>query len=100
MYLSIVYHDIQLIPLEFKSEAASVLEEDSRVNEDVCMSAGDVISKHSGPNGCIAFAVRRPGGYNALYSIYCIHTYVSKSIIYMSKCSNLMSSVLYLLVIG
>lgn len=54
-----------LIPLEFKSEAASVLEagdaEPSMVSESACMSASDVIRKHSGKNGCIAFAVRRPG---------------------------------------
>ena len=86
MYISIIYHDIQLIPLEFKSEAASVLEEDSRVNEDVCMSAGDVISKHSGPNGCIAFAVRRPGGYNVLYPIYCIHTLMKQEYILIYTC--------------
>ncbi|KAL7535911.1 hypothetical protein ACHAXR_006806, partial [Thalassiosira sp. AJA248-18] len=52
-----------LIPLEFKSEAAAVLEGDSAsstVTESACMSAADVISKHSGKNGCIAFAVRRP----------------------------------------
>ena len=79
MYLSIIiYHDIQLIPLEFKSEAASVLGEDSRVNEDVCMSAGDVISKHSGPNGCIAFAVRRPGKQGILLSVMygAVKTYI------------------------
>jgi len=81
MYLSIVYHDIQLIPLEFKSEAASVLEEESRVNEDVCMSAGDVISKHSGPNGCIAFAVRRPGRYEVLIFDRCS----KQELIYMSN---------------
>lgn len=55
-----------LIPLEFKSEAASVLEggdteSPSVVSESACMAAADVISKHSGENGCIAFAVRRPG---------------------------------------
>lgn len=53
-----------LIPLEFKSEAASALEggaEASPVSEFACMSAEDVIRNHSGVNGCIAFAVRRPG---------------------------------------
>jgi len=53
-----------LIPLEFRSEAAAVLEGDaetSLVSESACMSATDVIRKHSGKNGCIAFAVRRPG---------------------------------------
>jgi len=56
-----------LAPLEFKSEAASALEGGgdanvpSRVSESACMSAADVIKKHSGKNGCIAFAVRRPG---------------------------------------
>mmetsp|Transcript_28293 Transcript_28293/g.60307 ORF Transcript_28293/g.60307 Transcript_28293/m.60307 type:complete len:91 (-) Transcript_28293:2067-2339(-) len=53
-----------LIPLEFKSEASLALEgnaESSAVSESACMTAEDVISKHSGKNGCIAFAVRRPG---------------------------------------
>jgi len=52
-----------LVTLEFKSKVASVLEGDgsSLVSETTCMSAADVISKHSGKNGCIAFAVRRPG---------------------------------------
>jgi len=53
-----------LIPLEFRSEAAAVLEgdaESSMVSESACMSAEDVIRNHSGKNGCIAFAVRRPG---------------------------------------
>jgi len=52
-----------LIPLEFKSEAAAAIEGDdaSTVVESACMSATDVISKHSVKNGCIAFAVRRPG---------------------------------------
>ena len=45
----------------------------SLVKESECMSASDVISNHSGPNGCIAFAVRRPGEYvtkcyHALYN--------------------------------
>ena len=55
---------VQLIPLEFKSEAASALEgggDSSQVSEATCMQARDVISKHSGKHGCIAFAVRRPG---------------------------------------
>lgn len=53
-----------LIPLEFKTEAAAVLEGDvepSVVSESACMSAEDVIRNHSGENGCIAFVVRRPG---------------------------------------
>ena len=52
---------LQLIPLEFKSEAASALEESPIVSESACMSASDVIAKHSGGSGSIAFAVRRPG---------------------------------------
>ena len=36
--------------------------DDSKVNESsACMSTKEVISQHTGPNGCIAFAVRRPG---------------------------------------
>lgn len=52
-----------LVTLEFKSKVTSALEggETSLVSETACMSAADVISKHSGKNGCIAFAVRRPG---------------------------------------
>ena len=51
-----------LIPLEFKSEAASALEgSESMVSEAACMSAADVIAQHGGKHGCIAFAVRRPG---------------------------------------
>jgi len=53
-----------LIPLEFRTEAAAVLEGDdtsSLVAESACMSTADVIRKHSGKNGCITFAVRRPG---------------------------------------
>jgi hypothetical protein len=53
----------QLIPLEFRSKAAAALEGDNApiVSETACMSAADVISKHSGEHGCIAFAIRRPG---------------------------------------
>lgn len=59
-----------LIPLEFKSEtwhpAASALEGDddsstATVLESTCMTAENVIRQHSGKNGCIVFAVRRPG---------------------------------------
>jgi len=52
-----------LVPLEFRSEAAAALEGDdaSLITESACMSAADVIKRHSGKNGCIAFAVRRPG---------------------------------------
>ncbi|KAL7444370.1 hypothetical protein ACHAXH_009970 [Discostella pseudostelligera] len=51
-----------LIPLEFRSKAAAALEGDNApiVSETACMSAADVISKHSGEHGCIAFAIRRP----------------------------------------
>ena len=81
---------IQLIPLEFKSEASSVLEGDgSLVKESECMSASDVISNHSGPNGCIAFAVRRPGEYvtrryyHALYNTT-LYSYITFSNILIS----------------
>ncbi|KAL7535885.1 hypothetical protein ACHAXR_007781 [Thalassiosira sp. AJA248-18] len=42
-----------LVPLEFKSEAAAAVKGDaeSTVTESACMSAADVISKHSGRNG-------------------------------------------------
>jgi len=56
-----------LIPIEFRSEgtvAAAVVagdDEPSLVSESACMSTADVIRKHSEKNGCIAFAVRRPG---------------------------------------
>ncbi|KAL3761644.1 hypothetical protein ACHAWU_000131 [Discostella pseudostelligera] len=51
-----------LIPLEFRSKAAAALEGDNApiVSETACMSTADVISKHSGEHGCIAFAIRRP----------------------------------------
>jgi hypothetical protein len=54
---------LQFAPLEFKSKSASVLEGagSSLVSETACVSAEDVIGKHSGEYGCIAFAVRRPG---------------------------------------
>ena len=70
---------MQLIPLEFKSEASSVIEGDeSLVKESECMSASDVISNHSGPHGCIAFAVRRPGEYMLLNIImHCTYNYSS-----------------------
>ena len=80
---------IQLIPLKFKSEASSVLEGDaSLVKESECMSASDVISNHSGPNGCIAFAVRRPGEYvtryyHALYNTT-LYSYITFSNILIS----------------
>lgn len=53
----------QFAPLEFKTKSASVLEGDgsSLVSETACVSAGDVIERHTGEYGCIAFAVRRPG---------------------------------------
>ena len=53
----------QLIPLEFRSKTAAALEgaDSPIVSESLCMSAADVISKHSGEYGCIAFAIRRPG---------------------------------------
>jgi len=59
----------QLIPLEFRSKTAAALEgaDSPIVSESLCMSAADVISKHSGEYGCIAFAIRRPGE----NSIYC-----------------------------
>ena len=70
---------MQLIPLEFKSEASSVIEGDgSLVKESECMSATDVISNHSGPNGCITFAVRRPGEYVTKY-YYCMITVLTFS---------------------
>lgn len=52
-----------LVPLEFQTEAAAALEgpEASLVSESACMSASDVLAKHSGKHGSIAFAVRRPG---------------------------------------
>jgi len=55
----------QLIPLEFRSKTAAALEgaDSPIVSESLCMSAADVISKHSGEYGCIAFAIRRPGSH-------------------------------------
>jgi len=54
-----------LIPLEFRSKTAAALEgaDSPIVSESLCMSAADVISKHSGEYGCIAFAIRRPGSH-------------------------------------
>ena len=59
----ICYLSFQLVPLEFQTEAAAALEgpEASLVSESACMSASDVLAKHSGKHGSIAFAVRRPG---------------------------------------
>ena len=52
----------QLTPLEFKTEAASALDgTDGGIVESSCIDAESVIRQHSGPLGCIAFAVRRPG---------------------------------------
>ena len=49
--------------LEIKEDSTAVLESDATlVAEKTCMSASDVISTHSGKNGCLVFAVRRPGG--------------------------------------
>ena len=56
----------QLAPLEISSEVASFLQESDEspnpvVTESSCMIASEVIRKHTGKHGCIAFAVRRPG---------------------------------------
>ena len=67
---------VQLVTLEFKSKVTSALEggESSLVSATACMSAADVIGKHSGKNGCIAFAVRRPGETNCTFTTYmCCH---------------------------
>ena len=53
-----------LVSLEFKEESIAALDAsdaESLVAERTCMSASDAISTHSGKNGCIVFAVRRPG---------------------------------------
>lgn len=51
-----------LTPLEFKTEAASALDgTDGGIVESSCIDAESVVRQHSGPLGCIAFAVRRPG---------------------------------------
>ena len=56
----------------------------SLVKESECMSASDVISNHSGPNGCIAFAVRRPGEYVAKY-YHALYNYKTLSKVLISQ---------------
>ncbi len=51
----------ELTQLEFKTEAASALEGTDGIVESSCIDAVSVVRQHSGPLGCIAFAVRRPG---------------------------------------
>lgn len=52
-----------LVSLEIKEESIAALDsaDASLVAEKTCASASDVISTHSGKNGCLVFAVRRPG---------------------------------------
>lgn len=52
-----------LVSLEIKEESIAALDsaDASLVAEKTCASASDVISAHSGKNGCLVFAVRRPG---------------------------------------
>eukprot|EP00804_Cyclotella_cryptica_P016437 CCRYP_004672-RA/>CCRYP_004672-RA protein AED:0.10 eAED:0.10 QI:243/0.66/0.75/1/1/1/4/517/140 len=54
-----------LTPLEFRSEAAFALEgsgdQSSVVVGSSCMLSSEVLRKHGGKHGSIAFAVRRPG---------------------------------------
>ena len=56
------------------------------MKESECMSASDVISNHSGPNGCIAFAVRRPGEYVILNKYYhALYNYKTLSKVLISQ---------------
>lgn len=60
----------------------------SVVSESSCMSAADVISKHSGKNGSIAFAVRRPGERHHHYSYIAQYDYLNQAIISTKKSTH------------